>query len=165
MASPEDTGSRKGQMEIMGLVFIVILVVMGLLLLLLFIGKGQPTLKRFTESALAYNYLTTLGETRTACRDYAIDDLLRECAAGAAFNCENGQDPCRYSEDTINEILSKTLTAWNRNYSLAVSTGDASLMAFGLLKDGRRCPGDIEGAFYRIPFAGANIVMNLSLCA
>jgi hypothetical protein len=152
-------------MEILGLVFVVILVVMGLLLLLLFIGKGQPTLKRFTESALAKNYLTTLAQTQTDCRAYTVEQLLQECAGGTGFRCPNGLDSCTFVQDVTNTITTQTLTAWNRNYSLVVESGEENVLQLGLITQGKRCPRDIEGAFYPIPFAGAFLLMNLTLCS
>lgn len=157
--------SKRGQMEILGLVFIVILVVMGLLLLLLFVGKGTPTLRRFQESALAKNYLTTLAQTQTDCRERTVEGLLQECSSGGLFTCENGQDACRYVQDAIDDIADATLIAWNRNYSLSVRTGQVDLLKTGLVAQGTRCPGDVEGSFYHIPYAGSVITMNLSLCA
>jgi hypothetical protein len=151
-------------MEIMGLVFIVILVVMGLLLLLLFVGKSPPTLQRFSESALAKNYLTTLGKTETTCRTATIEYLIQQCYAATGFRCEDGKDACAFAEATIDGILEQTLIQWRRNYTLAVTVGQESLLQFGLLKDGPRCRGNVEGAFSHIPYAGAVITMNLSLC-
>ena len=152
-------------MEILGLVFVVILIVLGLLMLLLFVGRGQQSLKRFTESAVAKNYLTTLAQTHTPCRGFTFEQLFQECASGAGTKCGDGTDVCAFAQDAMDGIFQETLTTWHRNYSLVVSTGEEALLQSGLIRQGKRCRGDVEGAFYPIPFAGTFILMNLSLCA
>ena len=155
---------NKGQTEILGLVFVVILLVLGLLLLLVFVNKGSHSLQRFSESALAKSYLTTLAQTQTNCRQRTIDGLLQECAGGSGFSCD-GVPACPYVQTVIGEIIDRTLVPWNRNYSLVVSTGESSVLQFGLVASEKHCPRDVEGAFYHIPYAGSIITLNLSLCS
>ncbi|MBI2151479.1 hypothetical protein HYU21_02000 [Candidatus Woesearchaeota archaeon] len=57
------SGKKKGQMEIMGLVVIVILITLGLLFLVYFSAKGEIEKKVFTRKGLALSTMSALMKT------------------------------------------------------------------------------------------------------
>lgn len=137
---------RKGQMEIIGLVFIVILLTIGMLFVAKF-GLNEDTSKKiFTRKGLAYSAMSAVMKTnvKDACliSDFTgevvlnnlkiSDDLLEDCAKNQGSKNQiycNGLDSCQYLNNTISELLNLTLGTWNKNYrfeSRLIKYGDTT---------------------------------------
>lgn len=110
--------NRKSQMEVMGLVMIVILISIAMLFTLQFvILKQQPKFKEmYTYAKLSSTTLNTLLKTNTECKGIDFTGLLQDCAANKStpygINC-NGQNSCEYAEEKINKVFDDTLRKWN----------------------------------------------------
>jgi len=114
----------KGQMEIFGLVIIVILLALGLLFAVVILTKpsGQQT-QRIKESVQASNFLNTImGTTSQGCGKRAVRELLQNCAVasenwvGAAM-CEDGvTNTCQMFKDMTRQMLAQTLGTWGKEY-------------------------------------------------
>jgi len=107
---------EKAQMEIMGLVLIVILIAIAMLFTLQFVILKQPTAikKTYTRSTLT-NMVDAILNTNTECREINFRSLLQDCASsfeGSRINCF-GSDSCEYVEDELNKIFDNTLRKWN----------------------------------------------------
>ncbi|MCK4589217.1 MAG: hypothetical protein KAT77_02155 [Nanoarchaeota archaeon] len=117
--------TRKGQLEVFGLVIVVILISLGMLFLLKFVlfkpvGEERAT---FTRGKLAENTLGALMNTVTTCRaesKVTISDLIQYCAENQ--DCDGG-DSCVFLKEVVEEILSKTLQVWNKDYEFRVGSG------------------------------------------
>ena len=91
---------KRGQMEMAGLVIIVILITLGMLFALLFFVKKEPTEKKiFLRKGLAYSTMGTLLKTSVPCHDgettsVKMVDLLEDCArldqfhGGTLYQCQ-----------------------------------------------------------------------------
>lgn len=128
---------KKSQMEIMGLVIIVILVSLAVLFVVQFIFlKESGTLKKtYTHTQLAANTLNAITKTTArSCKNQDLTQLLQDCAAynvqGGIIICDDGRRSCDYANDAIGEILSKTLNAWNKEYSLIASIGSTDIVDY-----------------------------------
>lgn len=114
--------NKRSQMEIMGLVIIVILVAIGMLFAIQFLMKkpaGQET-AAVKESTMAANFLNTMLSTSTDCFNRNIRELLQDCAlTGGATNCF-GQSSCEYAGDQIKLMLDNTLIKWNKDYYFSI---------------------------------------------
>jgi len=126
--------SRKGQMEIIGLVVIVILITLGLLFLTQFALKdgSDYNKKVFTQKGLAKstaNSLMKITITEPDCLsqegstvNLRLDrDLLRDCAMhyptslDSRYYCQQ-QHSCDFLEAFISEMLEQTLGTWGKRY-------------------------------------------------
>lgn len=158
---------KRGQMEMAGLVIIVILITLGMLFALLFFVKKEPTEKKiFVRKGLAYSTMGTLLKTSVPCQDgettsVKMVDLLEDCARQVQFRgrgqyqCQEANPPdpqdlpgsgiCAYAKGEINELLTSTLVVWKRDYYLEVKLLPEPLL-FNL---GTACPGeqDSSGVF------------------
>ena len=115
---------KKAQMEIMGLVIIVILLALGMFLLVRFLVIEQPeeVKKTFTSKELATNMISTLLKADSGCGDKNLDmtELMIAHAEFEEFTC-NGDDIQVYLEDSIKNIFNQTLGVWNIQYQLDIN--------------------------------------------
>jgi len=115
--------TRKGQMEIIGLVIVVILIALGMLFLLKFVvfqPVGEERVS-FTQSQLASNTLGSILNTITTCQEdgkVTISDLIQDCASGK--DCDGDVSSCDFLRDTVSLILDSSLKEWNRDYEFMV---------------------------------------------
>ena len=126
--------SRRSQMEIMGLVIIVILVAIGMLFAVQFLMK-QPvgkTAAAVKEGTLAANFLNTMLSTTTDCFNRNVRELLQDCAlTGGSTTCF-GMDSCDYAAVQIDFMLEKTLKRWNKDYYFSITGApDVERISFG----------------------------------
>ena len=122
---------KKGQMEIMGLVVIIILLSIGMLFTVSYMINKKPSeaKKDFTESQMASNILSSILKTSTPgdsadllyCHKVDFTELLQDCALFNSIICANGQSSCEYAKDNIEIMLNKTLGKWNKAYRFKAS--------------------------------------------
>ena len=153
---------KKGQMEIMGLVVIVILLSLAMLFVLQFVLLKEPsqTKKTYTHSQLSANTLNALLKTTTSCRGQDVTQLLQDCASyrpDGLIQCETGQRSCSYVKDTILVILNGTLDYWNKDYLL---TADLAELEFSQ----GSCLGERQSRIYPIPVEGDIMNIRLDIC-
>lgn len=126
--------SKRSQMEIMGLVIIVILVAIGMLFAIQFLMK-KPVGRETTavkESTLAANFLNTMLSTTTDCFNRNMRELLQDCAlTGGATNCF-GVSSCDYAALQLDTMLKDTLGRWNKDYYFSIKGApDVEKITFG----------------------------------
>lgn len=153
---------KKGQMEVIGLVIIVILITLGMLFLAQFALKEESQKKAFVGKNLAYSTMGALMKTNAFCYDYGGvggietkklalgEKLLDDCAASyqepskSTFMCSN-KHSCLFLEQEIGGLLNKTLGKWNRHYQFSSSLiQGAKLITLVNVTDekGKGCPGE-----------------------
>jgi len=115
----------KAQIEIMGLVLIVILITLGLFFSVAFKQPqtSPPITTVYGDEKLASDYLITFLETtdpvcQATMRDIAIDCVRHHLSQPTRYHCEN-KDSCTYLSDVLTHILDKTLNDWHYSYKLA----------------------------------------------
>ena len=125
---------RKGQMEIIGLVIIVILITLGMLFMAIFALKADPDKKVFTRKGLAYSTMSALMKTTIIESDCVTGysgsdrpqlgkDIVEDCAANfdeqpngySQYRC-GGVHSCVFLEQKTKELLNMTLGSWRKNY-------------------------------------------------
>jgi len=110
--------NKNGQMEILGLAVIIILITLaGLFVVRFVILKPAEISKDYTMKSLAVDTITAMLRTNTLCHGESIKDLLMDCAEGPnILTCPGSKKSCEYVNETIEDILTKTLNIWNKNY-------------------------------------------------
>ncbi len=130
----EDEGNRrnmkgtKAQMEILGLSIVVLLLILGMVFVIKFVGMSDTgSIRReVAESQTASNYIATyLDTTVKECRDLTIKELLIDCAEGGASLPDGGtivcpttpqRKSCSMANHTAGYIFSKTFDVWRTRY-------------------------------------------------
>ncbi|MBT4539434.1 hypothetical protein HOC32_04070 [Candidatus Woesearchaeota archaeon] len=164
---------KRGQMEVIGLVVIVILISVAFLFMAQFALKESPAKKIFTRKGLASSALAAVMKTTV---DPADDcglsnahgalsletEILEDCAQhfpisstlNSVYKCGGGQHSCAFFEETAKTLLDDTLGEWNKRYQLDIEvvTNDKpkTLISFPSEKGG--CPEnrerDTSGTFF-----------------
>jgi len=155
--------SKKSQMEIMGLVIIIILVSIGMLLTIQFVVKKQPEdiRKTFTHEQLAANTVYALLRTTTDCKDRSLASLIQDCSSNrpnGLINCREGKLSCEYAEDVISSVLNSTLEKWNKDYYFTIKSGTLSIIALG-----SQCPNAKTSSLPCCPIP-TGIIAKLDIC-
>lgn len=129
---------KYGQVEIMGLIVIVILITVVLFFILSFDLtrpiEPPPTLT-FQQIEIKESLGITLIETTTLCNKKTIGELLADCAYTKEIDC-GGTDSCTYANDTIEDLVSQVLDRTGANYSITVSPEDNSAILTNISKTG-----------------------------
>ncbi len=156
------TKGRKGQMEMIGLVIIVILLTLGMLFMAQFALKKEPKKKIFVRKGLAYSTMGALMKTTTGTVCYKDDtptanltigrDLIDDCAlykgAWGSYEC-GGRDSCSFLNQTISYLLNETLGRWNKHYEFKSSllSGDfVEELIYIKDEEGQGCPGERDSS-------------------
>jgi len=118
--------NRRAQMEIMGLLVVIILLAVGMLFTVNYMINKKPSeiKKTYTESQMASNILSSILRTTTPedtkdqlyCHKVDFTELLQDCALFETIQCSNGQPSCKYAEEQITEMLNNTLAKYNKPY-------------------------------------------------
>lgn len=173
---------RRAQMELIGLVIIVILITLGMLFMAQFALKDDPKKKIFVRKGLAYSTMGALMKTNVDCPEEVKGltigkELIEDCAnyqdvcedefgLPSSYQC-GGKSSCCFLRGEIDKLLVQTLGKWNKNYefksSLLEFNEPTVLIEIKSREEG--CPGerDTSGLF---PInTGAGMVENiLYLC-
>lgn len=122
--------NAKAQMEIIGLVVIVILISLGMLFLVQFALKEKPDGESFTRKGLAFSTMSTLMKTTVDCgggKEISMRELLAECAEnrpGTRFpftrTCDD-ENSCDKFEVISTNLLQMTLGSWGERYEFTAS--------------------------------------------
>ncbi|MFA5019531.1 MAG: hypothetical protein WC533_00350 [Candidatus Pacearchaeota archaeon] len=118
----------KAQEEMVGFVLIVVLVaIVGIVLLGIYLRKPNST--TIQESNELSAFLTGIKPVTTGCERLGsfqtIESLVDLCYRRQS--CENGEDTCKYLENTIKEILNNSFDvgeeSYRRYYEMKLYTG------------------------------------------
>jgi len=160
--------SNRGQMEIFGLVIIVILLAIGLLFAIIILTKTPVRdVQRVKESVMASNFLNTMMGTTSTCERRSVRQLLQDCALSgpewvSAYTCKDGKKTCELAEEMIDSMLTQTLKKWGKEYKFFITGTDAvSKITIG----GGECEGEREGASRPEKVrTGLDIIVSLQIC-
>lgn len=117
------TKRRKAQMEILGLMIVIILIIMGILFAVRFVitKPASETKQEYTRSQLTSNFgIALLQATTEDCRGIDMTELLTDCSEFESITCGNGKRSCDYANESILYILENTLDPWRVKYYISV---------------------------------------------
>lgn len=120
----------KGQMEIFGLVIIVILVSLGLLFAVVILTKTPvQQVQQLKESVQASNLLhAAMGTTIPDCGKRTLREAVQDCALASvsgttvvgASNCA-GVSTCEKADQVFKIMFEDTIQMWGRDYEFFIS--------------------------------------------
>lgn len=186
------TSNKKAQMEIIGLVVIVILITLGVLFLAIFALKEEPTKKVFTRKGLASSAMSSILKTTASPSAGCVDEfigledqpplgerILEDCvlyyytyegdpprrAGISQYSCDNLHS-CAFFNDTVWKLLNDTLGKWGKKYVFKSEVVDGLGDVTKVVEVRRgNCPGtrDSSGPF-PISVAGSLVESRLYVC-
>jgi|GEM_PF-6735497 len=157
---------RRAQFELLGLTFIVLLVMLGVLFGLYVMMRPEKQITRdFSESTLASSWIATYKGITTKCHDATITQLLTDCATSQAIDCD-GKNSCDFAAEISQSLAAKTLGEWKRVYNLSVS-GPGGVRAISASTEGwaQKCyQKERQTEEQPIPTGAGRVVVRLILC-
>ncbi len=165
--------SKKAQLEIFGLVMIVVLVALGLLFLIVMMSKAPDNEEqRVKESIQAANFLNTaFSVTLPECNGRSMRQLLQDCAMAGFQNgqfvgagvCSDGVNTCEKLRSSLDVFLQRTFGRWGADYVLFMNNS-ASVEQIVLRKGS--CLGEREGSSRpEIVRSDFHVIVTLHLCS
>ncbi len=165
---------RQGQMEMAGLVIIVIMLTLGMLFFAIFTFKEGTEKKIFTREELAYSTISALVKTSVengVCENnfqpHLGQELLEDCVQNyinspegySQYRCNN-RHSCVFLEETIADLLRTTLGAWHKRYqfrsTLLRSESSEPEEIINIVSEKGDCPETRERDSSSIPFRVRN---------
>jgi hypothetical protein len=148
---------KRAQVEIMGLIIIVILLAVAMIFILQFtISRRPETVSTYSDKQIAENMRTVLLQTTTNCYDNTISELLKKCAREELGRCPDNQDYCDFVKSKIDYYFEQTLEEWGRDYNFTVMAPPSLhySKAYGPCKRERRAaqeqPIQVNGIFMTV---------------
>ena len=162
--------ASKAQMEIMGLVIIVILISMGVLFALRFSLSDQKSNLReqVVESELAAHILNAMLSTTTNCTNknlITIAELYQDCALSNRVRCDSGRDACEEAQNVTKLILDKTLEIWGKSYRFKIdgAVSDTAKTELNITNKGG-CGRQYERKTIPLPTGVGTALIQLDIC-
>ncbi|MGV8172153.1 MAG: hypothetical protein ACP5OA_05685 [Candidatus Woesearchaeota archaeon] len=109
---------RRGQIEMFGLAFIIILITLGFFIYASLKSQEikQNPQKEFTNDKMSNDFvLAILHVNVQGCSEYTIRELLIDCARDKLIYC-NGQDSCMALNDSVSIMLNKTFMSRDMSF-------------------------------------------------
>ena len=135
--------SRRAQMEIIGLVVIVILITLGMLFMAWFALQEEPSKNIFTRKGLASSALSGLMKVSLSSNECNINegdiiqlgnDILEDCALNYDYSPDgfsnyecNEKHSCVFAEEFMAKMLNESLGQWGKKYELRSKLIQSSL--------------------------------------
>lgn len=168
---------KRAQIEMMGLVIVVILVTIGMFFSISFQQPKteKPPLAVFSDEQMASNFLISLLDTNIPGRDIKVHDVAIDCVrlntpSSIPSYSFPGFDSCTKLENITETILLDTLDAWAYEYHLTYRYTDGggtqkTLMEFQVgcgPSAPRSAPGFQPISLFRVTTGTA--IMQLDIC-
>ena len=109
---------KKAQIEMMGLVVIVLILAIGFLFLVSYLTRGgerESPQQIYQKELLAYNTIGAIIQATTPCRGLSMTDLIDDCVSFNEINCF-GVNSCAYVTFQASIVLNKTLNLRKQQY-------------------------------------------------
>lgn len=122
----------KAQVEMIGLIVIVIIVITALLIFTVYKISSPPKniQKRYMNKEIATNFLVSITKTNVReCHNLSLAELITDCARPiSSIICDDNRLSCNVSNSTIFNILQNTLIDWGISFNLSIENTDISFV-------------------------------------
>jgi|GEM_PF-1738463 len=153
---------KKAQLEMIGLVIIVIIVITAIMIFTVYKLANPPKniQKAYVNKATAFNFLVSIAKTNVEeCHGLKLDELIAACAGGSEVGCYD-YTSCEMVNMTLKNILDKTLVDWGVSYNLSIQGTDISFIN---LDCNSKVKSQVQGS-ESIPLNPGIVEMTLTLC-
>jgi hypothetical protein len=156
---------RKSQMEILGLAFVFIILIFGLMIFLRLGSNDSNTRDVYTDPQLSASFISSILKTTVDCssqQNHSLTVLLKDCASSKRLTCQD-ENSCNASINVISFMLNETLIREAKSFYFNVNSSTGNNI---ITNSSSRCNARSPGIFYSQPFdANGNIVyINLKIC-
>lgn len=153
---------KKGQLEMMGIVVVVILLVMGLLFVVTFIilKPASEIKEQVRAGVLASSAGNSMLYITSGCRGLSFEELLLDCGGFGNIFCD-GKSSCDYVSQNFDFLLNRSLAEQDVSYYFVGKVGEDVVV--GPL--GSPCPGERENWYQPLSTSlGTVLELTLDVC-
>lgn len=161
---------RKAQTEILGLVFVVLLVSIGILIAFLIFSKpAGDDVMYAQESLFASDFLSVLLKTDSLCKGRSVGELVQLCAASSygssGLVCENGDGACFHAKSLISDLFEEVFTDKGKKFYFSIKSSEGNVVegvsdfVFGI-----PCTGEFESKTRPLVYMGGTAYLKLDIC-
>jgi hypothetical protein len=157
--------NKKGQSELMGLIFIIVIVSVAMLFYLSYsvdskLDKSKDNkVRKFEHSEISVSFVNVLLDTSSC--SVSVEDLIVDCATNRHISCPGGNS-CITLNETITSIINDTLYVWDVPYGFIVDFG-----SWNYTYSTYNCtPQDVTvapGRFF-VPLFPGHVMLELGFC-
>jgi hypothetical protein len=153
--------SRKAQIEILGLAFVVILITLAFLFVVAFLIRSSesPAMQVSRDRIFAMNFVNTYLGTTSDCNERTVKELIKDCAQGAYKTCPSGRTTCAEAAFILDEVAPDSLDLFYPVNYAALTQQSAVIF-----ERNSPCPGEQVFGYADIPLFGQSVTMELALC-
>ncbi|MCK4669921.1 MAG: hypothetical protein KAT43_01865 [Nanoarchaeota archaeon] len=162
---------KKAQMEIMGMVVIVLILVVAMMFVLFFATQEKPGegIKDFDDKLYSFNTLSAVLHTNVPFRSLQMQSVIEMCMWNDIWVGQaHTMSPCEYASAGIATMLSHSLSYIGQDYHFYVSTNtdpDFYKIDVKSSTDPALCAGDIQSATQPLTYAGGTMYIVLDICS
>jgi len=154
---------KKAQIEIVGLVIIIILIIIGIAFVTKFAVFEDPIdyKKQFTNAQITSNMINTLLKTTSRdCNNLSMTELLQDCSQNQEVICGDEQNSCDYFIGTTQQIFGETLEKWHIDYEFKVFENEDN----PIITLGEKCLLDKKSRLFPIPTDSEILFVKMDVC-
>jgi hypothetical protein len=164
----------KGQMEIIGLVIIVLIISVAMMVYLSYANSSHRSTKTtiyktYSQNELSTSFINTLLDTSVEnCGDVTVRYLITDCGTRNRAVCSGNQKTsCELLDDILVDVKNQTLDKWDFAYGLSInfttSKPPIEYVKYNCTKQtvGRGAPGLFLLSYYPTP---GNAIIELGIC-
>lgn len=163
--------NRKAQLEIIGLVVIVLIISLAMMFYLSYASNDatsskQSVYKTYSHNELSVSFLSALSDT-SVCGDINFEDLVSDCGIRNRVICPGTKTSCEQLDEIIVTIKNETLDKWDFAYGLTInfttSREAIEYIKYNCTRNtvGRGAPGVFPIAYYPTP---GDAILELGIC-
>ncbi len=161
----------KAQSEVFGLLFIVMLILVGFLVFITLAPSRKPTsfiATDYEKTQMATNFIDAVLHVSTGCSSQDLSTALMTCETGisGSLTCNSGRTPCEEAKHILELALNKTLKLKGYKYQLNFSVSHANVI-FSIPNSSLDCIERVRpGIFpFQSPLTGRMLELRLDICS
>jgi len=158
--------SRRAQLEMIGLVLIVIMVIIGLMMFTVYkLSNPQKNLQKvYMNHEIATNMLVAMTKTNVLeCNNLTLNDLIADCAREfKTITCPSLEfdTSCAMANATVFKLLKSTMIDWDVSFNFSVSNTKINFINLNCSSRAK----EIITGFEIIPLYPGQTEMALAIC-
>ncbi|MBW2988300.1 hypothetical protein KY318_02210 [Candidatus Woesearchaeota archaeon] len=160
---------KRAQMEVFGLVFVVLLILVGFFI---YISLSKLTPEQrfigadYERTQMASNFIDAVLKVTTQCGHQELGAILAACETPTmgGLQCDSGRTPCEEAKYILGLALEKTLGEMEYHYQLTFKV--AGTPKFKIPDEPLRCVERVKAGVYpfQSPITGRMLEVRLDIC-
>jgi hypothetical protein len=158
----------KAQVEILGLVFIVLIVTVAMLIYITFSVKEElnpqdDVFQKYTDVETSFSFIKVFLDTSVC--GTKIQELIKDCATTKRIRCGYNTS-CQVVNATLVQIKNQTLDVWGKDYGIFIKYSSVDNLTYftGNCNPTKKVLGSTSPGVYYIPLNPGEVKFTMNIC-